>query len=104
MCPPCAADGAFRAGHQLSAAGGAKIRGIGIAAEHLPKLTERFYQVDGSLSRTHEGAGLGLYLVRKFMALHGGTVAIASEQGKGTEVTLRFPAARVLAAREPTAA
>ena len=69
--------------------------GIGIAAEHLPHLTEPFYQTDGSLARTHEGTGLGLYLVHKFMAQHGGDLLVESEPGKGTMATLQFPADRV---------
>ena len=68
--------------------------GVGIAAEHLPRLGEPFYQVDGTLSRTHEGTGLGLYLVTRFITLHDGSVDIDSTPGAGTEVTLHFPAAR----------
>jgi len=63
--------------------------GSGIAPEHLPRLFDRFYQVDPA--RREAGAGLGLALVKSIMQLHGGSVAITSEPGRGTEATLRFP-------------
>jgi signal transduction histidine kinase len=71
--------------------------GIGIAPEHIPNLGKPFYQVDGSLARAHDGTGLGLYLVDKFMALHDGALDFESTQGKGTTVTMRFPPPRVIA-------
>lgn len=64
-----------------------------IAAEHLPRLFDRFYQVDPS--RTHgagQGTGLGLSIVQSIMALHGGTAMIESTKGAGTTATLLFPA------------
>lgn len=63
--------------------------GCGIAAEHLPRVFDRFYRADPS--RSSEGTGLGLALVKSIAELHGGSVAIASELGQGTSVTLRFP-------------
>ncbi|MEO6870876.1 MAG: sensor histidine kinase, partial [Chthoniobacterales bacterium] len=63
--------------------------GCGIAAEHLPRVFDRFYRADPS--RSSEGSGLGLALVKSIADLHGGSVAIASEPGRGTSVTLRFP-------------
>ncbi len=63
--------------------------GVGIAVEHLPHVFDRFYRADPS--RSAEGTGLGLALVKSIAELHGGTVAIASEVGRGTSVTLRFP-------------
>lgn len=63
--------------------------GSGIAPEHLPRLFDRFYQVDPS--RREAGTGLGLALVKSIMKLHGGTVSITSELGRGTEATLKFP-------------
>jgi two-component system, OmpR family, heavy metal sensor histidine kinase CusS len=63
--------------------------GAGIAAEHLPRVFDRFYRVDRS--RSSEGTGLGLALVKSIVELHGGAVAIESESGRGTTVTLRFP-------------
>jgi two-component system, OmpR family, heavy metal sensor histidine kinase CusS len=66
-----------------------KDTGAGIAPEHLPRLFDRFYQVDPS--RRESGTGLGLALVKSIMKLHGGTVSITSELGRGTEATLKFP-------------
>lgn len=63
--------------------------GAGIAAEHLPHVFDRFYRADPS--RSAEGTGLGLALVKSIVELHGGSVAITSELGRGTGVTLRFP-------------
>ena len=63
--------------------------GCGIAAEHLPRVFDRFYQVDSS--RSSEGTGLGLALVKSIADLHGGSVAIASEPNRGTSITLKFP-------------
>jgi two-component system heavy metal sensor histidine kinase CusS len=73
---------------------GAEIRvsdsGCGIAAQHLPRVFDRFYQVDAS--RSSEGTGLGLALVKSIAELHGGSVSVESELGEGTTVQLRFPA------------
>ncbi|MHB1951663.1 MAG: heavy metal sensor histidine kinase [Acidiferrobacteraceae bacterium] len=66
--------------------------GLGIAAEHLPRLFDRFYRVDKTRSERSEGAGLGLSIVRSIMTLHNGTVTIRSSPGEGTEVRLHFPA------------
>ncbi|MCW5771424.1 MAG: HAMP domain-containing histidine kinase [Rhodospirillaceae bacterium] len=71
--------------------------GIGIAAEDVPKLMQPFVQVDNVYRRKYQGAGLGLTLVRSFAELHGGTVAIASEIGHGTTVTVALPEQRVVA-------
>ncbi|MEE8544517.1 MAG: ATP-binding protein [Alphaproteobacteria bacterium] len=72
--------------------------GIGIAAEDLELALTPFGQVDGSLSRQHQGTGLGLSLTNTLVELHQGRLEIASELGAGTTVTVRFPAARVLVA------
>jgi two-component system phosphate regulon sensor histidine kinase PhoR len=69
--------------------------GIGIAAEHLPRLTERFYRVDRSRSRAKGGSGLGLSIVKHGLQRHGGRLEIASEEGRGSTFTARFPARRV---------
>ena len=69
--------------------------GIGIAREHLPRLTERFYRVDGSRSRETGGTGLGLAIVKHVVQRHGGELDIQSEAGKGSTFKLVFPAARV---------
>ncbi|MDM4764836.1 phosphate regulon sensor histidine kinase PhoR [Pelomonas sp. SE-A7] len=69
--------------------------GPGIAREHLPRLTERFYRVDGSRSRESGGTGLGLSIVKHVVQRHGGELQIESEVGKGSRFKLQFPAARV---------
>lgn len=68
--------------------------GIGIAKADLPKVMERFGQIDNKFSRKHQGAGLGLPLVKELVELHGGSIAIESAEGKGTQVRLRFPSRR----------
>jgi two-component system phosphate regulon sensor histidine kinase PhoR len=68
--------------------------GAGISAEHLPRLTERFYRVDRSRSRESGGTGLGLAIVKHVMQRHGGTLTITSEVGKGSCFKLIFPANR----------
>lgn len=70
-------------------------QGIGIDAEHLPRLTERFYRVDGSRSRETGGTGLGLSIVKHVIQRHGGDLRVTSEKGKGSTFTLVVPAARV---------
>ncbi len=69
--------------------------GIGIAREHLPRLTERFYRVDGSRSRDTGGTGLGLSIVKHVAQRHGGEIDIQSELGKGSTFKLVLPALRV---------
>ncbi len=70
--------------------------GPGIASEHLPRLTERFYRVDRSRSRESGGTGLGLAIAKHVMQRHGGELKIESELGKGSKFTLIFPASRVV--------
>lgn len=65
--------------------------GIGIGSEHLSKVTQPFYQVDGGLNRRHEGVGLGLAIVQSLIDLHAGTLQIASQPNQGTEVTITLP-------------
>jgi two-component system phosphate regulon sensor histidine kinase PhoR len=67
--------------------------GPGIAPEHLPRLTERFYRVDVETSRAQGGTGLGLSLVKHILARHRGTLLIESEPGKGAIFTTRIPLA-----------
>ena len=69
--------------------------GPGIAREHIARLTERFYRVDGSRSRDTGGTGLGLSIVKHVMQRHGGELMIQSDVGKGSRFRLVFPAARV---------
>jgi len=66
-------------------------RGVGIPESELPKIFEPFYRVDRSRSRETGGYGLGLSLCKRIMEAHGGSIAIASREGEGTEVTLAFP-------------
>jgi two-component system phosphate regulon sensor histidine kinase PhoR len=75
--------------------------GIGIAREHLPRLTERFYRVDGSRSRDTGGTGLGLSIVKHVAQRHGGELEMDSEPGKGSAFRLVLPAPRVRG-MEPT--
>jgi len=69
--------------------------GVGIAREHLPRLTERFYRVDGSRSRDTGGTGLGLSIVKHVAQRHGGEIDVQSEPGKGSTFRLVLPALRV---------
>lgn len=67
-------------------------QGPGIAAEHLPHLTRRFYRTDPGRSRESGGTGLGLAIVKHIVERHRGDLAIESTLGQGTEVTITFPA------------
>jgi two-component system, OmpR family, phosphate regulon sensor histidine kinase PhoR len=69
--------------------------GIGIASEHVPRLTERFYRVDRSRSRATGGTGLGLAIVKHVLIRHQGELIIDSEAGKGSRFTVRLPLDRV---------
>jgi len=69
--------------------------GIGMARETIAAALEPFQQLDGSLSRKFEGTGLGLSIAKALTELHGGRLAITSEVGAGTIVTLSLPASRV---------
>jgi signal transduction histidine kinase len=71
--------------------------GIGIPESDLERVLKPFEQVDSSLSRQHQGTGLGLPLVKAIMELHGGRLELKSEFGVGTQVTVIFPPERVLA-------
>ncbi|OMQ15848.1 histidine kinase, partial [Modestobacter sp. VKM Ac-2676] len=65
--------------------------GIGIPAAELPLVFDRFHRVQGSAARTREGTGIGLALVRELVALHGGSVTVASEPGAGSTFTVTVP-------------
>ncbi len=70
--------------------------GVGIAPEDIAMVLQPFGQAENALSPKHEGTGLGLPLAKGFMELHGGTLTLDSTLGKGTRVTIRFPAERSL--------
>jgi two-component system, OmpR family, phosphate regulon sensor histidine kinase PhoR len=69
--------------------------GAGIAPEHLPRLTERFYRVDRSRSRESGGTGLGLSIVKHVVQRHGGEMKISSEVGKGSRFAFTLPSNRI---------
>lgn len=66
--------------------------GVGIPAESLPRVFDRFFRVDSSRAQALGGTGLGLAIVQSIMLLHGGKAEISSQPGRGTRVTLRMPA------------
>ena len=68
--------------------------GDGIAPEHLPHLTRRFYRTDPGRSRASGGTGLGLAIVKHIVERHRGRLDITSKPGEGTCVTVRFPATK----------
>jgi two-component system, OmpR family, phosphate regulon sensor histidine kinase PhoR len=69
--------------------------GIGIAPEHLPRLTERFYRADPGRSRATGGSGLGLAIVKHVLQRHGASLQIESVEGRGSTFTCHFPPERV---------
>jgi len=73
--------------------------GLGISAEHIPRLTERFYRVDPGRSRETGGSGLGLAIVKHALHRHGGRLEIESIEGRGSTFTCHFPPERVLESR-----
>ncbi len=68
--------------------------GIGMAQDEIPRIFDKFYQVDSSETRVFGGVGLGLYIVEKFAELLGGTVGVESEPGEGTTFTFTIPCDR----------
>jgi len=73
--------------------------GIGIHADHIPRLTERFYRVDAGRGRDTGGSGLGLAIVKHVLQRHGATLEITSVQGRGSTFTCHFPPQRLCAPR-----
>lgn len=67
--------------------------GIGIPKEHMERIFDRFYQVDGTTRRRHGGSGLGLALVKEIVETHGGSVSVESQVGRGSTFSVRLPAA-----------
>jgi two-component system phosphate regulon sensor histidine kinase PhoR len=70
--------------------------GIGVAPEHLPRLTERFYRVDRSRSRETGGTGLGLAIVKHVLMRHQGKLLVQSEPGQGSTFAVWLPASRIV--------
>ena len=68
--------------------------GKGIAKDHLDKIFDRFYQMDGSQTREQEGTGIGLALTKELVELHKGKIGVESEEGKGTTFIVRIPLGR----------
>ena len=83
-------------------AGWAELRvedtGVGIAAEHLPHLFQRFYRADPARARTDGGAGLGLAIAQWIAEAHGGQISVDSEFGRGSTFTVRLPAVQIISA------
>nr|WP_242514104.1 SpoIIE family protein phosphatase [Streptomyces leeuwenhoekii] len=65
--------------------------GVGVPAEEMPRLFQRFHRIENARSRSHEGSGIGLALVKELVGLHGGTITADSVEGKGTRFTVRVP-------------
>lgn len=65
--------------------------GVGIPAELVERVFERFFQADPSATRTHEGAGIGLALTKELVELHGGTISVESSQGQGSTFRIALP-------------
>jgi signal transduction histidine kinase len=88
--------GRVRVGAAREAGGGLLLlvgdTGIGMAVQDIGRALTPFKQIDSSLSRKQEGAGLGLPLAKNLIELHGGTLEVTSDLGQGTVVTCRFPA------------
>jgi signal transduction histidine kinase len=68
--------------------------GVGVRAEDLPRLFERFHRIENVRARTHEGSGIGLALVQELTRLHGGSIAVDSKHGHGTEFRVTIPCGR----------
>ncbi len=94
-------DGAVTLAASLASDGGLAVTvrdtGIGIPRRYLEKVMSPFGQVESAFSRKHHGTGLGLPLAKSLAELHGGALAIESEEGKGTAVTVFLPSSRVVA-------
>jgi two-component system, OmpR family, phosphate regulon sensor histidine kinase PhoR len=95
-------SGSIEIGWRVDAEGGhfsVTDTGIGIHADHIPRLTERFYRVDAGRGRDTGGSGLGLAIVKHVLQRHGATLEIASVQGRGSTFTCHFPPQRLSPAR-----
>ncbi|MDF3299089.1 SpoIIE family protein phosphatase [Streptomyces tropicalis] len=65
--------------------------GVGVPAAEMPRLFERFHRIENARSRSNEGSGIGLALVKELIGLHGGTISVESTEGRGTCFTVRLP-------------
>ncbi len=65
--------------------------GIGISPEHIPRIFDKFYMVDGGINRRRRGSGVGLYLAREIVRLHKGAIDVRSRPGAGTVFSVRLP-------------
>jgi signal transduction histidine kinase len=65
--------------------------GIGIPADGLPRVFDRFHRIEGAQGRSHEGSGIGLALVHELVRLHGGSIGVESEPGKGSAFSVEIP-------------
>nr|WP_238420941.1 SpoIIE family protein phosphatase [Streptomyces taklimakanensis] len=65
--------------------------GVGVPATEMPRLFERFHRIENTRSRSNEGSGIGLALVKELVGLHGGTITADSTEGEGTRFTIRLP-------------
>jgi two-component system phosphate regulon sensor histidine kinase PhoR len=74
--------------------------GIGVAPEHIPRLTERFYRVDKSRSRETGGTGLGLAIVKHVLLRHDGKLDVTSQLGRGSVFMVHLPRARLITAEQ----
>jgi signal transduction histidine kinase len=74
--------------------------GIGIPANAVPRIFDRFYQVDSSVTRRYSGSGMGLALVERLAKAHGARVDVESTEGKGSRFSLHWPAQAVASAGE----
>ncbi len=94
-----AEDGSITLSWSVNDSGAAELsitdNGVGIEAQHIPRLTERFYRVDRGRSRESGGIGLGLAIVKHVVTRHGGELHIESEVGQGSQFRCVFPAERL---------
>ncbi len=101
------AGGAIRVGWTLLDDGRGRFQvqdsGPGIATEHIPRLTERFYRIDRSRSRETGGTGLGLAIVKHVAQRHGAELQIESQPGQGSRFSIMFPLNRVRQLQPPAA-
>ncbi len=73
--------------------------GVGIPAQELPRLFDRFHRIENTRSRTHEGSGIGLALVQELVKLHGGSVRVESALGEGSTFIVSLPLGECPSAR-----